>query len=235
MITLIEEDSLLSKKLPGAIEIKGYRNDVNIILNNEVPFSDIEAELVKRLEGSGKFFSGLAIVLNTGNRVVDYEECERLKEILSDRFSLTVSTVRTGSDETRKAAEKVGWEVAFEVEPDVESSEPDKGEIRTLAVRENDTVLIKRTLRSGQKERHRGNIVIIGDVNPGAEVVATGDVVIMGVLRGLAHAGAEVRAGIEGKGTNAHERDGKQGDLTELFEMELGPCKREEDNVDRKR
>ena len=38
---------------------------------------------------------------------------------------------------------------------------------------------------------HSGNVVIIGDVNPGAEVVATGDIVIIGTLRGVAHAGAE--------------------------------------------
>jgi septum site-determining protein MinC len=38
--------------------------------------------------------------------------------------------------------------------------------------------------------RHPGHIVIIGDVNPGAEVVAGGDIVVWGRLRGLVHAGA---------------------------------------------
>lgn len=54
-----------------------------------------------------------------------------------------------------------------------------------------ETVLIKRTLRSGQQIRHAGNVVVLGDVNPGAEVVATGDIVIMGVLRGVAWAGCK--------------------------------------------
>jgi septum site-determining protein MinC len=53
-----------------------------------------------------------------------------------------------------------------------------------------DTVLVKRTLRSGQRIRYNGNVVVLGDVNPGAEVVASGDIVIMGTLRGVAHAGA---------------------------------------------
>jgi septum site-determining protein MinC len=46
------------------------------------------------------------------------------------------------------------------------------------------------TLRGGQTLHHTGNIVVIGDVNPGAELVATGDIVVFGRLAGIAHAGA---------------------------------------------
>lgn len=55
---------------------------------------------------------------------------------------------------------------------------------------EADTLLMERTMRSGQKVRFDGNVVIMGDVNPGAEIVATGNVVVLGTLRGLIHAGA---------------------------------------------
>lgn len=51
-------------------------------------------------------------------------------------------------------------------------------------------LLLKRTVRSGQRISHRGTIVILGDVNAGSEVVATGDILVMGTLRGMAHAGA---------------------------------------------
>jgi septum site-determining protein MinC len=51
-------------------------------------------------------------------------------------------------------------------------------------------ILVHRTLRSGQSLRHPGHIVIIGDVNPGAEVVAGGDILVWGRVRGLVHAGA---------------------------------------------
>ena len=47
------------------------------------------------------------------------------------------------------------------------------------------------TLRGGQSLHHLGNIVVIGDVNPGAELVASGDIVVFGALRGVAHAGAQ--------------------------------------------
>lgn len=57
--------------------------------------------------------------------------------------------------------------------------------------RRHPTLLIRKTLRSGQHVRFYGNVVILGDVNPGAEIVAGGDIIVMGWLRGLAHAGAE--------------------------------------------
>ena len=52
------------------------------------------------------------------------------------------------------------------------------------------TLYIQRTLRSGQSITSEGNIVIIGDVNPGSEVIAKGDITVWGVLGGIAHAGS---------------------------------------------
>lgn len=54
---------------------------------------------------------------------------------------------------------------------------------------EEPTLLLRKTLRSGQKVIFAGNVVVMGDVNPGAEIEAEGDVVVWGTLRGLAHAG----------------------------------------------
>ncbi len=51
------------------------------------------------------------------------------------------------------------------------------------------TLIIKKTLRSGQRIDYEGNVIIIGDVNPGAEVAATGDIYIFGRARGILHAG----------------------------------------------
>ncbi|MCF6096596.1 septum site-determining protein MinC [Thermovorax subterraneus] len=54
-----------------------------------------------------------------------------------------------------------------------------------------ETLILKKTLRSGQRISYGGNVVIIGDVNPGSEVIAKGDILVFGTLRGMAHAGAE--------------------------------------------
>ena len=51
-------------------------------------------------------------------------------------------------------------------------------------------MLVRRRVRSGQVLRHPGHIIVIGDVNPGAQIIAGGDIIIWGKLQGSAHAGA---------------------------------------------
>ncbi|SFG76533.1 septum site-determining protein MinC [Desulfotomaculum arcticum] len=67
---------------------------------------------------------------------------------------------------------------------------PGKGGGDPEDLADENTILVQRTLRSGQSISYDGNIVIVGDVNPGAEVVASGNIVVMGYLRGVVHAGA---------------------------------------------
>ena len=55
----------------------------------------------------------------------------------------------------------------------------------------SETKFHKGSLRSGQKIEFEGSLVIIGDVNPGAEVIAGENIIVLGALRGLAHAGAK--------------------------------------------
>ena len=52
------------------------------------------------------------------------------------------------------------------------------------------TLTLHRTLRSGASIRFEGDITLFGDVNPGAQVVAAGNIIVLGALKGLAHAGA---------------------------------------------
>ena len=58
------------------------------------------------------------------------------------------------------------------------------------AFADDNTILIKRTVRSGQCIQFDGNVVVMGDVNPGSEIIASGNIVVMGALRGVVHAGA---------------------------------------------
>ncbi|MDY6309902.1 MAG: septum site-determining protein MinC [Cyanobacteriota bacterium] len=53
------------------------------------------------------------------------------------------------------------------------------------------TLYIRRTIRSGQSISSDGNLVIIGDVNSGAEIIAKGDITVWGILAGIAHAGSD--------------------------------------------
>lgn len=86
-----------------------------------------------------------------------------------------------------------------EVRSDIEISTDEFDDSESLdelkkQMKENEklpTLYVQRTLRSGQSLKSDGNIVIIGDVNPGAEIIAKGDITVWGVLGGIAHAGSD--------------------------------------------
>jgi len=59
-----------------------------------------------------------------------------------------------------------------------------------VAQARGETVILARTVRSGGRVESRGSVVILGDVNAGAEILANDDIIVIGTLRGLAHAGA---------------------------------------------
>jgi len=63
----------------------------------------------------------------------------------------------------------------------VERGKPQKRESRLLIIRKN--------LRAGQRVEHRGDVLILGDVNRDAEVIAGGNIIVFGKLRGIAKAG----------------------------------------------
>lgn len=55
------------------------------------------------------------------------------------------------------------------------------------------TVILPHTVRAGFRGEYHGSVVVVGDVNPGAELVAAGDVIVTGILRGVVHAGCNGR------------------------------------------
>jgi septum site-determining protein MinC len=67
---------------------------------------------------------------------------------------------------------------------------PHAEESTAVTVEGTDGLLARRRVRSGQVLRHPGHIVVIGDVNPGAQLIAGGDIIVWGKLQGTAHAGA---------------------------------------------
>jgi septum site-determining protein MinC len=167
--------SLLTKKKPSAVEIKGFGEEIFIIFGSESSFSDIQLDLVEKLYKSKNFLIGTPIALDIKDHILSYDECLKLREILVDKFNLTVSYVRSNSEETVKNIEKIGWSVETFITKDEPSDK---------------TIIVRQTIRSGQKLKFAGNLVLIGDLNPGGEITADGDIVVFGKLRGIAHAGA---------------------------------------------
>lgn len=78
------------------------------------------------------------------------------------------------------------------------------------------TLMVRKTLRSGQRIQFAGNVVVLGDVNAGAEVEAEGDVVILGNLRGIVHAGCKGRSDATVLALNLHAAQLRIGNLIGL-------------------
>ncbi len=69
------------------------------------------------------------------------------------------------------------------------SAAAEEAHARAQALLETQTVILANTVRAGFRGEYGGSVVVLGDVNPGAELIAGGDVIVTGALRGIAHAG----------------------------------------------
>lgn len=151
---------------------KGTKSGVQIILDDKEEFEKVFERLKEKLKVSSIFLVGSSLSLDTGERKLNEEEYKKIENLLKEEYGLTFLGI-----------EKDVEEIVSKKEQSIE-------EISLKEASQAETILIKKTLRSGQVVNHSGNVVIVGDVNPGAEVVAGGDVIVFGVVRGTVQAGA---------------------------------------------
>jgi septum site-determining protein MinC len=166
------------------VELKGFRDGMRLIIDPEATIEQIEQAIVERMANLGDSLSGMTMNIGLGSRSLDDGELVRLKNLLNENYGLEVKQVIGDSyDEPKVAKEpQIAGVPALHREERVYNQ---------FASTHEETRFIRHTLRSGQVERAlEGNMVILGDVNPGAEVVAAGDIIVLGTLRGVAHAGA---------------------------------------------
>lgn len=78
------------------------------------------------------------------------------------------------------------------------------------------TLMVRKTLRSGQRIQFAGNVVVMGDVNAGAEIEAEGDVIVLGNLRGIVHAGSKGKRDAVVLALNLHAAQVRVGNLIGL-------------------
>ena len=168
----------------STVELKGFRDGMRLIIDPEASMEQIEQAIVDRMASLGDSLSGLTMNMDLGSRSLDDEELVHLKKLLNDNYGLEVKQIIGDSEDEPKRTEgpKIAGVPALHSEERIYSQ---------LSQLNEETRFIRQTLRSGQIERAlEGNMVILGDVNPGAEVVAAGDIIVLGALRGVAHAGA---------------------------------------------
>jgi septum site-determining protein MinC len=165
----------------ASVNIKGTKNGLLVTLG-EGELASILPELEERLTGTASFFKGAWVALAVGQREMSIEEIEHIKALLAQN-EVSLGTVISEAPVTRAAARHLGLETRRDPWPEPRPEGRAEEEF-------SEGVLIRCTLRSGQVIRHPGHVVVVGDVNAGAEIIAGGDIVIWGRLRGTVHAGA---------------------------------------------
>lgn len=122
--------------------------------------------------------------LQSQDRLLDTRQISELKTIL-EQIGLTLDLIITRRRQTAVAASSAGYSVQQETLTDTLIDIDNPSTIQDLA----EPLYLKNTIRSGVEICHPSSIIILGDVNPGATILASGDVFVWGTLRGIAHAG----------------------------------------------
>ena len=175
------------------VEVKGWRNGLLLIVAPEPSWEIALESLETRLEEANarSFWKGSPTVLDFGGREVDLERLDALIDHLKGDWGLIPTTVVSAEALTRQAGERLVLTTYAELPPiqkagAAPSPVPSASALSSV---DNNARYVRRGVRSGQRVEHDGHLVICGDVNPGAEVAAAGDIVVLGSLRGVAHAG----------------------------------------------
>ena len=166
------------------IQIKGLRDSLLVTLGGQA-WDENQSALLTQIDGRASFFQGARLVLDVGTQALGVDEMVRLRDVLSER-GISLWAVLSESPKTEKTAQLLGLATRLSNKPRVEERrEPAE------PVSQEAALFLSKTLRSGTRIEYPGNVVIFGDVNPGAEVIAEGNVIVWGRVRGVIHAGAK--------------------------------------------
>jgi septum site-determining protein MinC len=165
------------------VSIKGTNEGLVISLGSG-SLQETLKELESALGAKASFFVGGRVALRVGNRPLSVEQLAMIGQML-ESHSMTLWAVDGEHPATLSAAGELGLETALQSRERRGRPGPEKIKREELS-----GIVERRTLRSGQALQHAGHVTLIGDLNPGAEIVAGGDIIVFGRLRGIAHAGA---------------------------------------------
>jgi len=144
-----------------AVTFKLTRNGLIILLDDNLDFASIKRLLKKKLEESKDFFQGAILKTVIRGRELEKYELDELRQLIY---------LETGFDDVTEDVVTFDWS---------------KNTI------EGKTKFYRGTMRSGNLINFKGNVVVMGDVNPGAEIIATGNVLVTGSIKGMVHAGCK--------------------------------------------
>lgn len=155
-------------KRTNYVSINLKKDEIVIKLNDQAKQPEIVAELKKKLQELKKLYKDAKTPIKVTGKILKNKEIDEIQNLIKSKIDVEIDF------DSPKSLGLHSIKKTFEQE---------------IAVSE--TKFHRGSLRSGQKLETEGSIVIIGDVNSGAEVMASDNIIVLGALRGLAHAGAK--------------------------------------------
>lgn len=160
------------------VMIKSNKYGINLILNPDVSFRELLTAIIEKFKESEKFFHNSKLAIAFEGRRLSQEEEYRIIDAITENTSIEIVCILDNDAEKEARMKQQIDEYCNAVESQYAASMAGQGDF------------YKGTLRSGQLLESDSSITIIGDVNPGAKIVSGGNIVILGALKGNAHAGA---------------------------------------------
>ena len=152
----------------NSVSINLRADEVVIKIDDNAKQEDVIEELDKKMKDLKKMYQDEKTPIRVTGKILTNKELEEIREIIKSKIDVEIkfdTPTTLGLHSITRSYKK-----------DVGTSE---------------TTFHKGSLRSGQRLEVEGSLVIIGDVNAGAEVIAADNIAVIGTLRGLAHAGAK--------------------------------------------
>lgn len=160
------------KKTP--VVIKGNKSGIRLVLDKDIPFDELQKEIADKFESSAEFLGNAQVAISFEGRELSEDEEAVILQCISEHSNLDVVCV---IDNDKKREEYFTKSLNE----------------RLMEMNSNSGQFFKGNLRSGQVMEFETSIIILGDVNAGAQVVSTGNVIILGALNGTVYAGASGR------------------------------------------
>ena len=154
--------------MKNCISINLRKNEILIKISDEAEQNEILYSLRKKLPELKKMYKNEKTPIKVTGKILKNKEIDEIQEFIKRYIDV---------------------EIDFDTPKSLGLSNIKRTFNKEIAISE--TKFHRGSLRSGQKMETEGSLVIIGDVNSGAEVMASDNIVVLGALRGLAHAGAK--------------------------------------------
>ncbi|MEG0382535.1 MAG: septum site-determining protein MinC [Christensenella sp.] len=179
--------------MQGIITFKGKENGLEIHLDEKSTYPVLREELMEKLKKNQSFFKDSETKVVIRGRKLSNAQQNELKRVFAMDFGIRNVVYGDEAGFIKEAELKIEKQAAH---PKIKDEYTDEVELVSNAYFDAQSIFINNTIRSGQRIECEGDVVVIGDVNPGGEVIAGGSIAVFGRLRGLAHAGCSGRTDV---------------------------------------